>query len=419
MFSNFLNRYNKISKKYDKEFDISKNFLFDLICRKNLFYRSYFSGFLTNLILFCLSEISIILCKFKGIKVANYFIIFKDSNGEIDFRSKYILDYINLKKTINIVRCASFKDSIKAYIKYPNVIFYLSISYFKKPFFDLNNKNYLEQYQIIHESELKIYQKFKNIFSFLRIKKFITIDDQRIMQSFLKICKELNIQSTGYMHYKFTKYVIGIKLECFDNFFVWTDYFKKKLINVNKKYKDKKIVITGFLKKDINKKISRKINVLYLIDLNISFKEISKKILLISEIKNINLMIKLKPQKGGDIEWENFAKKKQIKIFYKEHLDEINMKYNIDYFICTISTALLEAPSYSAMPIKIKTNNDFADDLVKEKLVLLVKNNKDLLKELKKKPNKSKIDKLFKKVWGEKKYNGNFVKREIQKILEI
>ena len=137
------------------------------------------------------------------------------------------------------------------------------------------------------------------------------------------------------------------------------------------------------------------------------------------EIKNINLMIKLKPQNGGDIEWENFSKEKQIKIFYKEYLDEINMKYNIDYFICTISTALLEAPSYSAMPIKIKTNNDFADDLVKEKLVLLVKNNKDLLKVLKKKPNKSKIDKMFKKVWGEKKYNGNFVKREIQKILEI
>lgn len=419
MYSKFLNKYNKLSKKYDKEYDISKNFLFELICKKNLSYRSYFRGFLANTILFCLSEISIILCKLKGIKIANYFIVFKDSNGEIDFRSKYILNHVNLKKTINIIRCTSFKDSIKAYIKYPNVIFYLSISYFKKPFFDFQKKEYLEKYQIIHKSELKIYQKFKKIFSFLKIKKFISIDDQRIFQSFLKICKEQNIQSTGYMHYKFTKYVIGIQLECFDNFFVWTDYFKKKLINVNKEYNNKKIITTGFIKKNSNKRISRKINVLYLIDLNISFKEISEKIVLISKIKNINLMIKLKPQMGSDVEWKNFANQKKIKIFYKDHLDEINIKYNIDYFVCTISTALLEAPSYFAMPIKIKTDNDFADDLVKEKLVLLVKNNQDLIKTLKKRPNKLKINNILKKVWGKKRYNGNFVKKEIKKILEI
>ena len=198
------------------------------------------------------------------------------------------------------------------------------------------------------------------------------------------------------MHYKFTKYVIGIQLESFDNFFVWTNYFKKKLIDVNKKYLKKNIITTGYIKKESNKNKSKKINVLYLIDLNISFKEISKKIILISKIKNINLMIKLKPQKGSDIEWENFAKNKKIKIFYNEHLDEINILYNIDYFICTISTALLEAPSYNAMPIKIKTTNDFADDLIKERLVVFVKDDKKLIKEIKKRPNRLKIKKFLK-----------------------
>ena len=141
MYSNFLNKYNKLSKKYDKEYDISKNFLFELIYNKNLIYRSYLKGFLANLILFCLSQLSIITCKIKKIKIANYFIVFKNSNGEYDFRSKYILKHVDLKKTINIIRCTSFKDSIKAYIKYPNVIFYFAISYFEKPFFDLNKKN--------------------------------------------------------------------------------------------------------------------------------------------------------------------------------------------------------------------------------------------------------------------------------------
>ena len=41
------------------------------------------------------------------------------------------------------------------------------------------------------------------------------------------------------MHYKFSKYVIGIKYLSFDNFIVWSDYFKKKLIDVNKDYKKK------------------------------------------------------------------------------------------------------------------------------------------------------------------------------------
>ena len=221
------------------------------------------------------------------------------------------------------------------------------------------------------------------------------------------------------MHYKFTKYVIGIQLESFDNFFVWTNYFKKKLIDVNKKYLKKNIITTGYIKKESNKNKSKKINVLYLIDLNISFKEISKKIILISKIKNINLMIKLKPQKGSDFEWENFAKNKKIKIFYNEHLDEINVLYNIDYFICTISTALLEAPSYNAMPIKIKTTNDFADDLIKERLVVFVKDDKKLIKEIKKRPNRLKINQIFKKVWGNQKYNDSFVKRKIKNILEI
>ena len=114
-------------------------------------------------------------------------------------------------------------------------------------------------------------------------------------------------------------------------------------------------------------------------------------------------MIKLKPQKGSDTEWENFAKNKKIKIFYNEHLDEINVLYNIDYFICTISTALLEAPSYNAMPIKIKTTNDFADDLIKEKLVVFVKDDKKLIKEIKKRPNRLRIKKTFLKKFGKSK----------------
>ena len=81
---------------------------------------------------------------------------------------------------------------------------------------------------MLHEKEIKNCQDMIKIFKFLKIKKFLSIDDQRIMQVFLKACKELKIETFGYMHYKFSKYVIGIKYLSFDNFIVWSDYFKKK-----------------------------------------------------------------------------------------------------------------------------------------------------------------------------------------------
>ena len=102
------------------------------------------------------------------------------------------------------------------------------------------NKNLRTTYEILHKKEKKNFYQIKKIFHFLRIKKFISIDDQRVIQVFLKVCNELNIKSFGYMHYKFSRFIVGIRYLCFDNFLVWSDYFKKKLIEVNKNYKYKK-----------------------------------------------------------------------------------------------------------------------------------------------------------------------------------
>ena len=116
----------------------------------------------------------------------------------------------------------------------------------------------------------------KNFSIFLRIRKFISIDDQRVIQVFLKVCNELNIKSFGYMHYKFSRFIVGIRYLCFDNFLVWSDYFKKKLIEVNKNYKYKKIFISGLRKKNYKKDTNEnKINILYIIDLDLKFKSTS------------------------------------------------------------------------------------------------------------------------------------------------
>ena len=133
-----ISRFNQLEKKYyyDKCFNISKNHLHSLIWNKNFVFPKFtLLRFFANSILYLLSAISIYLCKIKKISVANYFIVHKSKKGLYDFRSDYVLREHDFRKSLNIIRCPSFIDSIKSYLIYPNVIFFLSIDYFNTPFF--------------------------------------------------------------------------------------------------------------------------------------------------------------------------------------------------------------------------------------------------------------------------------------------
>ena len=412
-----ISRFNQLEKKYyyDKCYDISKNYLHSLIWNKNFVFPKFtLLRFFTNSILYFLSVISIYLCKIKRISVANYFIVHKSKKGLYDFRSDYVLREHDFRKSLNIIRCPSFIDSIKSYLIYPNVIFFLSIDYFNTPFF-YKKKDLRNNYKILHEKEKKNFYQIKKIFHFLRIKKFISIDDQRVIQVFLRVCNELNIESFGYMHYKFSKFIVGIKYLCFDNFLVWSDYFKKKLIEVNKNYKYKKIFISGLRDKNYKKNsYKNKINILYIIDLDLKFKSTSDLLKKLNKKKNINLYVKLRPQVAETI-WEQLCIKEKIRYFKFENLDKVNQLVRIDYFIGNISTAILEAPLYRAMPLKIISKNDFADDLIKDKVVKKVRNFNDIVKITRNRPSKKLIDGLLHKVWGKKKYKPYAIKKFLNK----
>ena len=412
-----INRFNQLEKKYynDKSFEISKNHLHALIWNKNFVFPKFtLLRFITNSILFILSKISIYLCRIKKISVANYFIVHKNKKGLYDFRSDYVLKEYDFRKSLNIIRCPSFIDSIKSYIIYPNAVFFLSFDYFNSPFF-YRKKNLKNNYKILHEKEKKNFNQIKKIFHFLQIKRFISIDDQRIIQVFLKVCDELNIKSFGYMHYKFSKFIVGIRYLCFDNFLVWSDYFKKKLIEVNKNYRYKKILISGFRDKNINKKIhGTEVNILYLIDLDLKFKFTSDLLKKLNQIKKINLYVKLRPQVNQTI-WEKFCIKENIRYFKFENLDKVNQLIRMDYFIGNISTAILEAPLYRAMPLKIISNNDFADDLIKDKVVKKVRNFNDIVKITRNRPHKKQVEDLLSKVWGKKRYKSYVIKNFLNK----
>jgi hypothetical protein len=422
MHNKILSKFNKTKIQNLNNHFISINFLHRLfyVKKSELYHRGSSILPIGNLILLFLSFITIVKCKIFNVKIANYMIVHNGQLGKFDNRAKYILENVNLKKNINIIRCTKFKDSIFAYLRYPNVILYFPLVFFNEPRFQRNFSTIKNYYNFRHKVEILNYELFKKIFNFLKIKFFISIDDQRTIQLFLKICKDLNIYSIGYMHYKFSKFVIGIKYLTFDAFFVWSNYFFKKLCQVNKKYQQSKIFYTGFYNKKFKKINTKEIIILYLMDSDVKLSDIKKIISIVIKNKNLRIFFKFKPQYTSLAEKKiiNFLIKKRINYFRHESLDQINEKIKFDFFLASISTALLEAPLYGAIPLKLCNKNDFADDLILDKVVMPVNNISSLSNILKKKPKIKELSNFKNKIWGLKKMKKEKLKKILTNLLK-
>ena len=363
---------------------------------KNLKNKIYFTEFLIHLFFLILSFISILKCKITKIKICNYSISLPKSRGSIDFRGRYITNHLNFKKSINFFRSTSSLNSIILYIKYPNVVFFLSIHYFA----NITNKSPYKKYS----KDVRTQNFVKKIFKYLKIRKFISIDDQRIINLFLNICKQLKIISLGYMHYRFNKKYEKIKHNAFDTFFVWSKYFKKRLIRINKQYINKNIVICGVENKKF-KKTKQNIDALFVWDLESNLTRLGD---LIQNLNlKLNIAVKFKPSSQiDDKKLLIFLKKNNILYFQNQSFSEIRNKYYISYFVGCSTTALYEACLYDALPIIIKNNSSIAKEIVSEGIIKSTKINfKKISKIIKKKPSKEKIIIQRRKIWGKMIYN--------------
>ena len=363
---------------------------------KNLKNKIYFTEFLIHLFFLILSFISILKCKITKIKICNYSISLPKSRGSIDFRGRYITNHLNFKKSINFFRSTSSLNSIILYIKYPNVVFFLSIHYFA----NITNKSPYKKYS----KDVRTQNFVKKIFKYLKIRKFISIDDQRIINLFLNICKQLKIKSLGYMHYRFNKKYEKIKHNAFDTFFVWSKYFKKRLIRINKQYINKNIVICGVENKKF-KKTKQNIDALFVWDLESNLTRLGD---LIQNLNlKLNIAVKFKPSSQiDDKKLLIFLKKNNILYFQNQSFSEIRNKYYISYFVGCSTTALYEACLYDALPIIIKNNSSIAKEIVSEGIIKSTKINfKKISKIIKKKPSKEKIIIQRRKIWGKMIYN--------------
>jgi len=404
-----MNNNNKI--KYFRNKSTSRyNILSNFVNKKNFTKKIYLTEFLIHLFLLFLSFISIAKCKIIKVTICNYIISLPKSKGEMDFRGKYITDNLKFKKSINLIRSTDFINSIYCYIKTPNVIFYLSVQYFATLSFKFYSKLDFFNY---YNRNLKTKKFIKKIFIYLRISKFISIDDSRVMTFFLEICEELQISSVGYMHYRFNSSYKPIKFYTFDTFFVWSEYFKKRLILLNNKYKNKKIIICG-IKNKIFKKPKKKIDALFVWDLDSKLRSLKNLILLLKN--NFQIAVKFKPSsQKGKKKLLIVLEKNNILYFKNENFLDIRNKYNISYFIGCSTTALYEACLYDALPIILENNSSIAKEIISEGIIKSAKNDyKNISKILKHLPHKKKLREQKKKIWGEIKYNKSLIINNIK-----
>ena len=401
MFLLALKKFDKFRKTRfnKKEYDLSSSDLFDLALNKNVKKgRIYFMDLPLNFILLLLSLYSITKAKIKNIQKVNYFIAFND---EIyDPRTNNYISKIKQEKFLNIIRANSFKISIKAFMKYENVFFHQSIVYFSRFFFIEKESTIEKKFIHIQKCNLRKQKIYLFFFKFLNIKKLIMIDDYREMQGFITICKKIKIHSIGIMHSRFSKFRVSLRYNCFDQYIVWTQYFKKKLIEINPKYKNK-IIINNFrnFKRIKKTRLSHELRILFFSDHMMDYESV---INYLNQLKNkkIKIFIKLKNNQNEN---KNFLKyindNNFVNINVKSVSDAVK-KYNPEFFIATNSNVLLEATLYDCFPILLKTKNDYSFDLIKDKVVFQYSDKKDFYSFLKKlKTKKYLLNNIYNKLW--------------------
>jgi hypothetical protein len=402
MFRKAYIKFNYLKKKYyfSDLHNVSAHYLFELCLDRNYKLKKNFKIFFFHLLLILVTIASIIIAKIRGINKINYFIAYQSAT---DPRSIWALKELNLKKYIHVVRVNSLAVALKVLFKYKIVIFHQSISYFSHFFIPNKYSTLKKKYNMFYKFSLYKLSIYEKIFKFLKIKKFVSIDDYRELQIFLYICKKYNIFSIGYMHSWFCQYRVALQYNYFDRYIVWSDYFAKQLILLNNNYKNR-IILKNFKQQKFRKNkfnLNNKENsIIFFSDMCLDFEEVKTYLDYIINYTKFKLYVKIKVNEDVKLNFLKYLNSKNIKIFKNESLKELFLKVNPSIFIATNSSVLLESTIYNCLPFMIKTKNDFSEQFYKDKIVIKITSVQQLETGFKLLPNKDQvIKKIRNKIW--------------------
>ena len=324
------------------------------------------TNFFLNLIILFLSLINIWKCKKLNIKKANYFII-KDTKDLIDPRSIRLtnLKKRNLSKSLNFVRSVSFRLSFKSLFNLKNIVV-----------IDALHGVILQKNKILKKKPIETKREYARnitlIIKFSKINEFKMIDDYRLMELFLPILNKLKINSIGYMHGRISKnlnYQKNLQLFKFNKYYVWNKYFKKKALQINKKYQNKEIFIKNPLKKYTIKNVVKIDGLCLIAEDNIKLETYTKIIAQLKRQKRFKIYFKFRPNNKLDRDLLNLLKKNNIQYFYKENTYKLFSQYNIKILFAFNSSLLIECSYYNVIPIMIYYNKSTLREYVKDRIV--------------------------------------------------
>jgi len=333
----------------------------------------------------------------------HYWIPLSNSKNIYDHRSKYFLSSRSIKNQINLIRTNSFISSLRLVFSLPNVIF-LNGFQRKTSFKEIKKLKNLRNKCLFYEKNEKILsENLKKFFLKNNIKKLICIDDYRIIQTLLEASKPLKIKTVAYQHGRFNDFQLCFKGKTFDEFIVWSNFFKKELIKINENYSQKKIKVLNFRFKNI-KLNNNSNNILYLCEQKVPIKEIFKDIMLLCKTSSNKkkIFVRLRVKDDYPKNFLNFLSLQGIKTLKETTLSEAIHNNNIKYLIAYNSTALLEVSLYNVYPIMLIKNNFYSKYYLKKKIIFKLKkieNFEILKKKLDSDIGKSKLKKIKKKIW--------------------
>ncbi len=392
-----------LNKGYIKTNYISHQNIFEGFDK--VFRISRITNFKQNFYIF-LYKLFNYICSLKirnnKLSTIHYWIPLSNSKDVIDHRSKYFLSSKLIKNQINLVRTNSLFSSLYLLFSVPNIIF---LNGFQKinSFHEIKMLNNLKNKCLFYEKNERAISK--NLQKFLvkkNIKKLICIDDYRIIQTLLDASIQLKIRTVAYQHGRFHEFQLGLKGKTFDEYVVWSKFFKEKIIKINRNYNQKKIKILNFRFKKLKSKENAD-NLLYLCEQKIPINQIIKDIKLICKhIPNKKVFIRLRSTLNYPENFINFLNSKKIVILKENSFYDVVDKNNIKYLIAYYSTALLEASLYNVFPIMLTNNNFYLKDYLKEKTVFELQQLgrfKILKNQLNTKKGKNKLEKIKRKIW--------------------
>jgi hypothetical protein len=274
--------------------------------------------------------------------------------------------------------------------KIPNVVFFNYIYNFLISYKNITNA----------KNEKNLVNFFYKFLKDNNIREFHTIDDYRTIKELLAISKKLKLKTFAYMHGRFIKNKLAKyinKKTTFDNYFVWSKFFKKQLLELNPIYKKKKVYLfknPNLINFDHKKKLNYdKINILFIHE-NLIADEVILNILrkILKDI-NINLFYKFRSNDKISDKIVSFCKTNRIQYFREEKIFDIFRDKKINAIIASNSTVLLESSFYKIFPIMfryhlnpkeyLKSKVVFPvtiDDNISKKITIILKKKKELLR---------------------------------------